>query len=150
MMDADLSGELVGQMLPKTDHISMRAGLECRVPLLDLEVVAIARAMPLSQKRRGSRGKLPLRELLGRRLPARIAQRPKHGFRVPLTSWFRGELADVLQERLLSPKEAAGGVLPRSVVEKLLKEHLTGAAEHSIQLWSLLALQTWMDRHGLQ
>lgn len=150
MLQADFSGELVGQMLPKTDHVSMCASLECRVPLLDLEVVSIARAMPLSQKRRGPQGKLPLRELLGRRLPPSIARRPKHGFRVPLTSWFRDELSGLVRERLLSHSHPAGGVLPGAAVEQLVNEHLAGSAEHSIQIWSLLALQTWMDRHGLK
>ena len=150
MLEADFAGELVGQMLPKTDHVSMSASLECRVPLLDLDVVALARGMPLSQKRRGGQGKLPLRELLGRRLPASIANRPKHGFRVPLTSWFRGELSGLVRERLLSSGHPAAGVLPAAAVEGLVDEHLSGAAEHSIQIWSLLALHTWMDRHGLQ
>lgn len=149
MLEADFSGELAGQMLPKTDHVSMWASLECRVPLLDLEVVSRAREMPLSQKRQGGRGKLPLRELLGRRLPTSISERPKQGFRVPLTSWFRGELAGVVRERLLSTSHPAAGVLPAEAVEGLVNRHLSGAGEHSIQIWSLLALQTWMNRHGL-
>ena len=150
MLEADFAGELVGQMLPKTDHVSMSASLECRVPLLDLEVVSIARAMSLPQKRRGGRGKLPLRELLGRRLPASIAERPKHGFRVPLTSWFRGELSSLVHERLLSTDRPAAGLLPVSAVQRLVDQHMSGAAEHSSQIWSLLALHTWMDRHGLK
>lgn len=149
MMDADMAGELAGQMLPKTDHISMSASLECRVPLLDLEVIAAARSMTLAQKRRGSRGKLPLRALLGRRLPASISERPKHGFRVPLTTWFREDLSKVVRERLLTPAHPAAGVLPASGVAAMVEEHLAGQAEHSIQIWSLLALETWMDRNGL-
>jgi len=149
MMEADMSGELAGQMLPKTDHISMSASLECRVPLLDLEVVAAARSMTLAQKRQGARGKLPLRALLGRRLPASISERPKHGFRVPLTSWFREDLSGVVRDRLLTPSHPAAGVLPAPAVAAMVEEHLAGRAEHSIQIWSLLALQTWMDRNGL-
>lgn len=149
MMDADMAGELAGQMLPKTDHISMSASLECRVPLLDLEVVAAARSLPLAQKRRRSRGKLPLRALLGRRLPASISERPKHGFRVPLTTWFREDLSGIVRERLLTSKHPAADVLTAPSVATMVEEHLAGQAEHSIQIWSLLALETWMDRNGL-
>lgn len=149
MLEADFAGELAGQMLPKTDHVSMSASLECRVPLLDLEVIAVARSIPLAQKRRGAQGKLPLRTLLARRLPAHIAGRPKHGFRVPLTTWFRGELSGLVRERLLSNDHPAGGVLPAAAVHELVEQHLSGGAEHSIQIWSLLALQTWMARNDL-
>lgn len=149
MMMADLAGELSGQMLPKTDHISMWCSLECRVPLLDLELVGMARAMPLGKKRQGVTGKLPLRELLARRLPAHIANRPKHGFRVPLTTWFRGDLSGMVRERLLSGSDVAAGVVPQGEVGDLVEAHLTGAEERSVQIWSLLALQAWIDRHDL-
>lgn len=149
MMMADLAGELSGQMLPKTDHISMWCSLECRVPLLDLELIRMARAMPLEMKRQGATGKIPLREILARRLPAHIANRPKHGFRVPLTTWFRGELSGMVRERLLSRSEVAAGVVSHREVGDLVEAHLTGAEERSIQIWSLLALQAWIDRHDL-
>ena len=99
MMAADLAGQLAGQMLPKTDNMTMAASLECRVPLLDLELVDLAARAPLAWKREARVGKVPLRQLLARHLPSQITDRPKHGFRVPLTSWFGGPIAGELRER---------------------------------------------------
>lgn len=146
LMQADMAGQLVGQMLPKTDHISMYASLECRVPLLDNEMVALAMGMSIDEKRSATTGKLPLRALLGQYLPDHIAQRPKHGFRVPLTHWFKGGFATTLRERLLDHTTPVSGLLPRASVETMLKEHIEGDAEHSIRLWSLLALQSWLEK----
>jgi asparagine synthase (glutamine-hydrolysing) len=147
LFQADMLGQLSGQLLPKTDHIGMYAGLECRVPYLDLEVIANARILPIDQKRDGSRGKLPLRNLLVDFVPASIVNRPKQGFRVPLTDWFRTDLAETVRSRLLDPGTPLYGMISRSNIEKILSTHIRGEAEHSIRIWSMLALQSWLDRH---
>lgn len=146
LMSADLAGQLAGQMLPKTDNMTMAASLECRVPLLDLELVALAAQAPLEWKRTGRTGKLPLRRQLARYLPSEITNRPKQGFRVPLTSWFRGPLAEDLRDRLLRREAQLEGVLASGTIRRVLDEHLAGRAEHSIRIWSLLALDNWLNR----
>jgi asparagine synthase (glutamine-hydrolysing) len=147
-MEADFHGQLAGQMLPKTDNMTMAASLECRVPLLDLELVGLAASAPFEWKRSSRSGKLPLRRQLARYLPPEITNRPKHGFRVPLTSWFRGSMADEVQDRLLARNGAVEDFLGRGTVRVLLEEHLSGRAEHSVRIWSLLALDNWLGRLG--
>jgi asparagine synthase (glutamine-hydrolysing) len=148
VMEADFHGQLAGQMLPKTDNMTMAASLECRVPLLDLELVGLAASAPFEWKRSSRSGKLPLRRQLARYLPPEITNRPKHGFRVPLTSWFRGSMADEVQDRLLARNGAVEDFLGRGTVRVLLEEHLSGRAEHSVRIWSLLALDNWLGRLG--
>lgn len=145
-MEADFRGQLGGQMLPKTDNMTMAASLECRVPLLDLELVSLAGAAPAEWKRRRGVGKLPLRRSLSRYLPREVTGRPKHGFRVPLTSWFRGSMADELRERTGALGDQLGGILPRGAVEAMVDDHIAGKAEHSIRIWTLLALDNWLAR----
>lgn len=149
MFEADMRGQLSGQMLPKTDHVSMYASLECRVPFLDLEMVAFAQSISGAEKRAGGLGKAPLRSLLSRYLPDEVTKRPKHGFRVPLTDWFRTKLASSIRGRLLDPGQPVAGMMRRTDLEQLLAAHISGRAEHSIRIWSLLALQAWLDRNGL-
>jgi len=146
MFEADMLGQLSGQMLPKTDHVTMYASLEVRVPFLDLEMIAAARAMSVQEKRAGGVGKAPLRALLAQSLPPEITNRPKQGFRVPLTSWFRNELAADVKSRLLDHSNPATGAIAKSDVEALLQDHIAGNAEHSVRIWALLALQSWLDR----
>jgi asparagine synthase (glutamine-hydrolysing) len=50
---------------------------------------------------------------------------------------------------LLGPSSlAAAGRLKRPAVERLLREHATGAADHRQRLWTLLVLELWRARHG--
>jgi asparagine synthase (glutamine-hydrolysing) len=146
VFEADMYGQLAGQMLPKTDHVTMFSSLETRVPFLDLEMIKVARMIPMAEKLGGGKGKAPLRTLLAHYLPPEVTKRPKQGFRVPLTSWFRHDLAQVVRARLLDPKKPADGIVSKSAIETLLDDHIAGREEHSIRIWSLLALQSWLDR----
>lgn len=148
LMDADIDGQLAGQMLPKTDNMTMAASLECRVPLLDLELVQLASGVPLNEKMNRTTGKLPLRRILADYLPPEIVNRPKRGFRVPLTSWLRGEMAPRVRDELLSGSGIIGQFLHPSEVAKIVEEHMSGRGEHSIRIWTLLALNAWAKRTG--
>ena len=146
LFKADINGQLAGQMLPKTDNMTMAASLECRVPLLDLELAALAAAAPLAWKRAGALGKLPLRAELTKYLPPEITNRPKRGFRVPLTSWFRAGLEEQIRSALVRRGPLLDHSLGPGVAERVVAEHLAGRAEHSIRLWALLALDSWLCR----
>ncbi|MGX7951277.1 asparagine synthase (glutamine-hydrolyzing) [Tsuneonella sp. HG249] len=146
LMRADFDGQLVGQMLPKTDNMTMAASLECRVPFLDLELVSLAATAPIAWKRHGRIGKVPLRNELARYLPREITGRPKHGFRVPLTSWFRGSMANEIQDRVASREDMFDEVLGEGVARTTVETHLAGRAEHSVRIWALLALDNWLAR----
>lgn len=143
LLDADMDGQLAGQMLPKTDAMTMAHSLECRVPLLDLELVELASSLPASQKFNLRSGKLPLRELLQAYLPPSITERRKSGFRVPIDRWFRHDLEDMVRERL----DGDLGILHETIsaveVKRLIDNHVEGFADNSIKLWSLLAIQSW-------
>ncbi len=138
---------LAGQMLPKTDRTSMYASIEVRVPLLDNRMLAFGRSLPFSKKvsRRGVT-KVVLRQLLTRYLPVEISRRPKHGFRVPLAGWFRNELKNDIRERLAEGRQIPEEVISRQAVERLISEHLSGRAEHSVRLWALMTLNHWAEQ----
>ena len=73
-------------------------------------------------------------------LPERVAQRGKAGFGVPLDRWFRGELRPVAADLLL---ERDRGLFRRSELERLLREHDDGHADHGHRLWCLCMLELW-------
>ena len=150
LFHADTRGQLSGQMLPKTDHIGMYASLECRVPYLDSEMVALAKSLTTAQKRQRGIGKIPLRTLLSEFLPSDIVDRPKQGFRVPLTDWFRCEMADTVRSRLLDPDNPLAGIISRTNVEQIIEAHIAGRSENSIRIWAMLALQTWLDHNDVE
>lgn len=133
-------------ILNRQDKMSMAASVESRVPLLDHRVVEFANALPDRLKRAGSRTKVILKKLAERHLPREVVHRRKSGFGVPLAEWFRrpdglGRLAlDVSKDE--SMKEVSGAL----GVERLLREHREGRADHSEVLWTTLNYLLWKAR----
>lgn len=75
------------------------------------------------------------------KLPSSIVQRKKAGFNVPNAYWLRGKLRELAYEALL--QQRFGALIRRPVVERMLREHERGEADHSHQLWGLLSLALW-------
>lgn len=89
-LDANLFTEVEWQyflgpmLLADADLFSMAAGLEARLPFVDVEVAAAA-----LQVRERSPGKQGFVEATGDPLLARIASQPKTGFELPMGRWLR-------------------------------------------------------------
>lgn len=135
-------------LLTKVDRMSMCHSLEVRAPFLDIGVVELALQMPWKHKRRGMTGKYILRKLMKGRLPGSIVERTKHGFGLPVGSWFRNEWRDLLSDTLSPSRVRATGVFSPQMVERLIAEHIAGTHNHRQKLWSLLMFQLWYDRWG--
>jgi len=144
---ADMSGPLAGGMLQKTDRVTMRHGIEARVPLLDDRVLRMARALPWHWKVRNGTTKYLLRHLLADLVPPEIARAPKRGFRVPLGNWFRGPLQAWATERLGDRSALASSRLG-AVVSELSRQHREGVEDHGQRLWALAILEAWLQRTG--
>jgi len=141
---ADLGGRLPESILVKVDRASMGVGLEVRSPLLDAEVIALALRIPTSVHVRGGRPKWLLRELLARRVPRALFERPKQGFGVPLGAWLRGPLR-AWGEALLAPERLRReGFLDVARVRACWEEHLAGR-DRRFLLWNLLTFQAWLE-----
>jgi asparagine synthase (glutamine-hydrolysing) len=152
LMLVDLNTYLPDAMLTKVDRASMAVSLEVRVPLLDHRVVEYTSKLPDNLKFRNGTGKYLLKKLLGQYVPARLFERPKMGFTVPLYRWFNNELKDLLLDNLSSERLKREGLFNQALVEKKLKEHLSGQLNHQLCLWPLLMWEMWRERwlNGVQ
>ena len=144
---ADMGGPLAGGMLQKTDRVTMRHGIEARVPLLDDRVLRFARGLPWNWKVRQGTTKFLLRRLLSELVPPEIARAPKRGFRVPLGTWFRGPLRPWIKGRLGAQSALAHSSLA-PLASGILAEHLAGNQDHGPRLWALTVLEYWIARTG--
>jgi asparagine synthase (glutamine-hydrolysing) len=140
----EATAKLSGDFLVKVDRMSMANSLEVRCPLLDHRLAELAMRIPTSWKRRGGVGKQILRKAIGDRLPPSLLTRPKMGFAVPLSIWFRGSLRDFLRDHLTGARAAGRGIVSPKFVELLLTEHESGRRDNYHWLWLLLMLELWL------
>ncbi|MEA2491774.1 MAG: hypothetical protein QOH21_3566 [Acidobacteriota bacterium] len=137
---------LQDQVLVKVDRASMASSLEVRVPMLDLEMVRFADALPRDQKLRGGQSKWVLREWARKHFPPELAARPKKGFGVPLARWFRGELRELLRDTLAPELIARDGFFAPRAVERLLDNHDRGRRDERKRLLNVLMFTLWYRR----
>jgi len=142
MMLLDAVSYLPDDILTKVDRASMGVGLEARVPFLDHRVFELAWRIPLAHKVRDGHGKRVLRRLLGRHIPARLIDRPKKGFDVPIDEWLRGELRPWAEELLAEPALTAAG-LEAGPIRARWRDHLAGHRNEMDRLWVVLMFQAW-------
>ncbi len=141
----DLVSYLPDDILTKVDRASMAVGLEVRAPLLDHRVVELALSLPLSLKRRGRTTKWVLRELLYRRVPRQLVDRPKMGFGVPLGDWFQGPLREPMNDYCSGTDlEDLGIAAP--TIRKLWTDFQAGRTHRFDRLWQIYALVAWSRR----
>ena len=146
LMRVDQKTYLPDAMLTKVDRASMAVGLEVRVPLLDHRVVEFTSTLPDGLKYKRGRGKYLLRRLLARYVPEELFERPKMGFGVPIEDWFRGELKEMLLDYLSPERLKREGLFDETLVERRIREHLSGQANHQYRLWALLMWEMWRER----
>ena len=148
------------------DKLSMAHSLENRVPFLDNDLVEFAQRLPVRLKLRDLNeivrlnenepgpkteryfektrdGKLLLRRVMERYVPAGITNQVKQGFSGPDSSWFRGDSIDYVRELLLSRDAAIYEFLDPAGVRPLVEDHLAGRANRRLLLWSLLSFEHW-------
>lgn len=133
---------LPGDLLTKLDRASMLHALEVRSPFLDPALVSFAANLKTAQLLTGG-SKALLRKAFFKDLPAEVFQRRKMGFAVPIGSWFRTSLRDMLQSLLFDAQSFASQHFNLQSVKKLVEEHQTSRADHSQRLFALLMLELW-------
>jgi asparagine synthase (glutamine-hydrolysing) len=150
------------------DQLSMAHSLETRLPFLDNDLVDFAQQVPVGLKlgnlgevvrlnenepgpktqrffERARDGKLILRKVMERYVPAEVTERAKQGFSGPDASWFRGESIDYVRRRLLESDAAIFEFLDRDAVRGLVEQHLNGSQNRRLLIWSLLSVEQWCE-----
>jgi asparagine synthase (glutamine-hydrolysing) len=147
MLAADTEVLLPDDYLVKVDRASMAHGLEVRPPLLDHHVLELAARIPPGFKVRDGVTKWIFKRTYARSLPTGIANRPKHGFDLPLDGWMRGPLRAPFLDRVLSPGVPVARLIDVDEAARLFRAHQAGKAGHGPVLWSVLVLAAWSEQY---
>jgi asparagine synthase (glutamine-hydrolysing) len=136
---------LENDILAKVDRASMMVSLEARVPLLNVDFVEHVARLPLSLKLRRFNQKFIFKRALQGLVPDEVLARPKKGFGIPVARWLRGPLRELMLDTLSPSSLARHGLFQPAEVERLIRAHLSGAADNRKELWTLLVFQRWYD-----
>ena len=154
-------------LLVVEDKLSMAHSLETRVPFLDNDLVDFAMRVPvrlklnnlaevarINENEPGNKparffqktrdGKQILRDVMGRFIPEDVAKAEKQGFSAPDASWFKGESIDFVRGALVTNNARIYDYLDAGTVRRLLDEHLTGANNRRLLIWSLLSFEQFL------
>lgn len=134
-------------ILVKVDRTAMAVSLETRVPLLDRDVVEFAWTLPIEYKASGDVGKKVLRNVLYKRVPRELMERPKKGFSIPITKWLKETDLRNWAEELLNPETMRQqGVLNEKAVLGTWCNFIEKDA-WEVQIWFILMFQQWLNEN---
>ncbi|CAI08537.1 XrtA/PEP-CTERM system amidotransferase [Aromatoleum aromaticum] len=144
----DLKTYLVGDINTKVDRASMAHSLEVREPLMDHKLVEWLATLPSGLKVKGQEGKYLFKKAMEPLLPNDVLYRPKMGFSVPLSRWFRGPLRERVRQTVLGETLAATGIFNPDYLRHLVDAHQSGARDYSSPLWSLMMFEAFVRSSG--
>jgi len=142
----DLETYLPGDILVKVDRASMAYSLEARCPWLDYRMGELAGSLPADFLLNNGRGKHIFKEMVAPHIPEPIISRPKMGFGVPMGAWMRSSLKPVFEALVLRPDFSR--YVDLGAVNGIWQRHLSGRRDFGRELWALLMLACWHDRHA--
>ena len=145
MQFLDLKYYLADDLLVKTDRASMYNSLETRAPFLNKKILEIAFNLDLKEKISYFDGKLVLKKILNEYLPKSLYERPKKGFGVPISKWFKSDLNNWIREIVNS--NYLNHILDNKFYIQSLNNHLSGKADNSQILWRYTIFYQWYSKN---
>lgn len=143
MMALDLHLNLSDDLLNCADKITMYHSLECRVPMLDIELVNFIQSLPTSQKLNLKQGKIVHKRFAKKILPNDIIYRKKKGFQTPTHLWFKHE-SNTIKDILLSEKSIFANIFNTKYVETIITQNANGFNKEK-QIFLLLSIYYFLD-----
>ena len=148
MMALDTRMNLADDLLNYTDKITMNFALECRVPILDLELIKFVETLPYESKLDLSNGKIIHKEFAKKLLPDEIINRKKKGFASPTSHWFKTESATI-KEILLNKNTPFSAVFNQNKVEEIISQHEKGYSKEK-QIFLLLGVFYFLENFNME
>jgi asparagine synthase (glutamine-hydrolysing) len=115
---------------------------------MDYRVVDFARSLPTNFKIKGKNQKRILKDVLYDYAPRQIFDRPKAGFTMPFSEWFKDELKDYVLTELSDENLKNIPNIDAGEVSFMIKQHMDGSWNRYPLIWKLLVLKQWLDNNG--
>jgi asparagine synthase (glutamine-hydrolysing) len=139
---------LKDDLLVKVDRSSMKYGLECRVPLLDHELVNFSVNLDQRLKKKKGVSKYLLKKILYKHVPATYFNRPKWGFGIPMASWLNNDLRYLVSDYLDKKTTTDLGYFQHDEIQSLLSRFQNGESYLYNRLWLIILLHKWLKENS--
>ena len=150
LMAVDYKTYMVDDILTKVDRATMSVGLEGREPFLDHRLLEYLASLPSNLKTSSASPKKLLRSIVHKYIPKEIMDRPKKGFGIPLSSWFKGPLKYQFDEIFNLDKIDKDGLFETSAISVLLNKYYRGdkiVSDYSFtKLWYIFCFISWQRK----
>ena len=146
MLAVDYTTYMVDDILTKVDRATMSVSLEGREPLLDFNLIEYVAKLPSKYKINNGDTKYIFKSIVHDYIPKEMMDRPKMGFSVPITEWFRDELKDMMLDYINEESLKEQKLFNVYNVIKMRDDYFNGMTEYANRLWMILVFQMWYKR----
>ena len=145
LLEFNARTELTGEFLTKVDGATMYHAIEARSPFLDHRLWEYAASLRFGVRLHRYELKSILRQIVRNRVGERVAQRPKQGFNIPVSSWLVKQWRPRLCALATGSRLAAEGIIDQPALARLV-QHALEQGKANIHLWRLTVLEAWLNR----
>jgi asparagine synthase (glutamine-hydrolysing) len=145
MLYVDCNSFLPDLNLAYTDKLSMACSIEARVPMLDNELVDFMLRVPPKLKIKGTTQKYLLRKAVQGMVPDSVIRRRKAGFGLPVRSWIRNELREMVGDLLSESRVRERGLFDPREVTRILAANERSERDYTLPIWALLTIEIWLQ-----
>jgi len=146
MMAIDYETYLLDDILQKIDRAGMSVSLEGREPFLDHRIIEWAAQLPLEYKYNKGNKKFILKQIVHKYIPAKMMDRPKMGFGIPIATWLQNDLkpfVDMYFDEQFIEKQ---NIFNNNIIQRIKNSFYNGKIERAEKVWYILMFQMWYDR----
>ncbi len=149
LMYIDLQMAIADNDLTKVNRSAKAAGISVLYPYLTPDLVQLMGRMPVELKVKRTIKRYLFKKAAKPLLPEAILAKKKQGFGLPFGHWFRHDpkIRSFLGDILLSQSCMKRGYLEGNFLRSILDRHQEGVWDYSNELWLLLMLELWHQRH---
>jgi len=141
--ERDLFIYLPNHNLLYTDKMGMAAGVEIRVPLLDLELVKRVLTYPYEWLLELGKTKVLFRDAARGIVPDEIIDRPKAGFGAPFRKWLRYDLQEMWDELTSETSIRKRGWFDYRALQGIRERSQAGKEDLYMLQWAVLTIELW-------
>ncbi|MFH1996269.1 MAG: asparagine synthase (glutamine-hydrolyzing) [Candidatus Omnitrophota bacterium] len=132
------------------DIITMANSQECRMPLLDLEMLELSRRIPPSLKVKNFTTKYVYRKAMRNILPHEMLRMRKKGFTIPADQWIREDaLYKFTEEVIMDSKRRNAHLFDYGYIDGLLANHRRGKENNTRKITCLVSLFVWQEINNI-